>query len=88
MRGKSSKAYQLLEPAEAVRAGDSDYDFPSAWQRWMSGRIPGRFALERVLAMDPNNVHARAEIARAYLALGETGDRYSRVCNSQETGAC
>lgn len=71
--GKSSKAYQLLEPAEAVRAGDSDYDFLLGLAALDVGQnTRAVFALERVLAMDPNNVRARAEIARAYLALGET----------------
>ncbi len=36
--------------------------------------FPGRaiLALERVLLVNPNNLQARAEIARAYLAAGET----------------
>lgn len=71
--GKASEAYQLLEPAEAKRAGEVDYDLllgVSALEVGQNTRAV--FALERVLAMEPNNVRARAEIARAYLALGET----------------
>ncbi|MBK9444820.1 MAG: DUF560 domain-containing protein [Betaproteobacteria bacterium] len=71
--GKGTDAYQLLEPAEATRAGDRDYDFLLGLAALEAGQnTRAVFALERVLAMDPNNVRARAEIARAYLALGET----------------
>lgn len=71
--GKASDAYQLLEPAEAKRAGEVDYDFLLGVSALESGQnTRAVFALERVLAMDPNNARARAEIARAYLALGET----------------
>jgi hypothetical protein len=71
--GKAAEAYQLLEPAESTRAGEVDYDFLlgiSALEVGQNTRAV--FALERVLAMDPSNARARAEIARAYLALGET----------------
>lgn len=71
--GKGMEAYQLLEPAEATQAGDRDYDFLLGLAALEAGQnTRAVFALERVLAMDPNNVRARAEIARAYLALGET----------------
>ena len=71
--GKAAEAYQLLEPSESTRAGEVDYDFLlgiSALEVGQNTRAV--FALERVLAMDPSNARARAEIARAYLALGET----------------
>ncbi|MDQ5882448.1 MAG: hypothetical protein QG616_2280 [Pseudomonadota bacterium] len=71
--GKGADAYQLLEPAETARAGDRDYDFLLGLAALEAGQnTRAVFALERVLAMDPNNTRARAEIARAYLALGET----------------
>lgn len=71
--GKGAEAYQLLEPAEATRAGDRDYDVLLGLAALEAGQnTRAVFALERVLAMDPNNVRARAEIARAYMALGET----------------
>lgn len=71
--GKGGEAYQLLEPAESARAGDRDYDFLLGLAALEVGQnTRAVFALERVLAMDPNNTRARAEIARAYLALGET----------------
>ena len=70
---KGAEAYQLLEPLESARAGDRDYDFLLGLAALEAGQnTRAVFALERVLALDPNNTRARAEIARAYLALGET----------------
>lgn len=70
---KASEAYQLLEPAESTRAGEVEYDFLLGLSALEIGQnTRAVFALERVLAMEPGNTRARAEIARAYLALGET----------------
>jgi len=70
--GKSSAAYALLEPLESERAGDTQYDFLLGLAALDVGQnTRAVFALERVLAMNPEHVRARAEIARAYLALGE-----------------
>ncbi len=69
---KGSAAYALLEPQESARAGDTGYDFLLGLAALEVGQnTRAVFALERVLAIDPTNVRARAEIARAYLALGE-----------------
>ncbi len=71
--GKGAEAYRLLEPLEAERAGDVAYDLLLGVAALDAGQnTRAVFALERVLAIEPNNVRARAEIARAYLALGET----------------
>lgn len=71
--GKGAEAYQLLEPQESARAGEPLFDFLMGLAALEAGQnTRAVFALERVLAMEPNNVRARAEIARAYLALGET----------------
>ena len=65
-------AYALLEPLEATRAGQVDYDYLLGIAALDSGRISRAiFALERVLAVQPDNTLARAEIGRAYLAAGE-----------------
>jgi len=66
------QAYELLLPEEATRAGDPEFDYLLGLAALDSGD-PERavFALERVLAVQPNNHVARAEIARAYLAMGE-----------------
>lgn len=72
-QGKAAEAYQLLEPVETARSGDVAFDLLFGVTAIDAGKLTrGVFALERVLAMEPNNALARAEIARAYLALGET----------------
>lgn len=71
--GKAQKAYTLLLPHQSERAGDPDYDYRLGMAALDSGK-PNEaiFALERVLAVKPDHLQARAEIARAYLAVGET----------------
>ena len=72
-QGKAGEAFQLLEPVEGARAGDASFDLLLGIAALESGQnTRAVFALERVLAVEPNNARARAEIARAYLALGET----------------
>jgi tetratricopeptide (TPR) repeat protein len=67
-----SQAYELLLPLEPDRAGNPDYDYLLGIAALDSGhRERAIFALERVLAVQPDNALARAEIARAYLAVGE-----------------
>lgn len=65
-------ALQLLAPHEAKRAGEVDFDYLLGVAAIDAGD-PQRavFALERVLAVQPDFHVARAEIARAYFALGE-----------------
>lgn len=71
--GDAKAAYALLEPLESERAGEPLYNFFLGLAALEIGRYTNAvFALERVLAVDPENVRARAEIARAYAALGET----------------
>lgn len=70
--GRNAEAYALLEPLEAQRAGEPAYDFLLGLAALEVGQnTRAVFALERVLAIEPGNVRARAEIGRAYLALGE-----------------
>lgn len=71
-RNEARAAYEQLLPAEATRAGDPEFDYLLGIAALDAGE-PERavFALERVLAVQPRNHVARAEIARAYLALGE-----------------
>lgn len=67
-----STAYQLLEPLEADRAGDVEYDYLLGVAAVESGNLTrGAFALERVLAINPNHKDARAEMAKAHYLLGE-----------------
>ena len=70
--GKAEEAYALLAPEQSKRAGDPDYDYLLGIAALDSGR-PNEaiFALERVLAVKPKHLQARAEIARAYMETGE-----------------
>lgn len=71
--GNGPEAFRLLDPVEGDRAGDVEYDLLLGQAALAVGQnTRAVFALERVLAMDPSHVVARAEIARAYLKLGET----------------
>ena len=71
-KSEFSAAYQLLEPLEADRAGDVDYDYLLGVAAIESGNLTrGAFALERVLAINPNHKDARAEMAKAHYLLGE-----------------
>ncbi|MCE2950102.1 MAG: tetratricopeptide repeat protein [Betaproteobacteria bacterium] len=66
-------AFALLSPHEPQRAGDPAFDFLLGVAALDAGQ-PTRaiFALERVLEARPDHAAARAVIARAYLAVGET----------------
>ena len=69
---RAREAYELLLPHESERAGDVEYDYLLGIAANDAGEAERAvFALERVLALQPQNHLARAEIARAYLALGE-----------------
>ncbi|HJS37469.1 MAG TPA: tetratricopeptide repeat protein, partial [Burkholderiales bacterium] len=65
-------AYKLLLPLEPQRAGDPEFDYLLGIAALDAGDAERAiFALERVLAVQPDNLQARAEIARAYMATGE-----------------
>lgn len=69
---KAREAYALLAPLESQRAGDPEFDYLLGIAALDSGQIERAiFALERVLAVNPNHLQARAEIARAYYLAGE-----------------
>jgi len=69
---RGREAYELLLPHESERAGELEYDYLLGIAANDAGEAERAvFALERVLALQPQNHVARAEIARAYLALGE-----------------
>jgi tetratricopeptide (TPR) repeat protein len=71
-RNDAAGAYKLLLPLEPQRAGDPEYDYLLGIAALDAGDAERAvFALERVLALQPQNLQARAEIARAYLATGE-----------------
>jgi tetratricopeptide (TPR) repeat protein len=71
--GKAQDAYDLLIPLQSARAGDPEFDFLLGSAALELGRnTEAVFALERVLAVQPNSGPARALIARAYYNLKET----------------
>ncbi|MXO87322.1 DUF560 domain-containing protein [Altererythrobacter aestuarii] len=70
--GQADALYQSLAPQEADRAGDPDFDYALAIAAIDSGHYGAAIiALQRVLAMQPNNAEARAELARAYAMAGD-----------------
>ena len=70
--GNPGQAYDTLKPLESDRAGEPAFDYLLGIAALDSGRYTEAvFALERVLAIEPGNALARAEIARAYVRLGE-----------------
>ena len=69
---RPAEAFNLLSPLEQARAGDPQFDYLLGLAAVDSGQYTrGVFALERVLAVQPDHVQARAEIARAYFLMGE-----------------
>jgi tetratricopeptide (TPR) repeat protein len=69
---RAKEAYDLLRPLEPKRAGEIEFDYLLGISALDAGDAQSAvFALERVLAVNPNYLQARAEIARAYFVLGE-----------------
>lgn len=71
--GRPREAYELLNAKVALYAGIASFDYQLGISALDAG-LPGRaiLALERVLAVEPDHLQARAELGRAYLANGET----------------
>jgi len=70
--GDYKAAYNLLEPLESEHSGEVEFDYMLGLAAVESGQVTrGVFALERVLAQQPNHINARAEIAKAHFKLGE-----------------
>lgn len=64
--------YQSLAPHEAQRAGDPEFDYALGIAALDTGRYgEAVIALQRVLAVQPGNAAARAELARAYALAGD-----------------
>jgi tetratricopeptide (TPR) repeat protein len=70
--GHADQAYALLSPHEAARVGDPDFDYALGLAAADSGHLgEALIALQRVLAVQPNNAPARAELARVYALSGD-----------------
>ena len=69
---QGAAAFQLLAPLEEQRAGNVEYDYLLGLAAIDAQQYTRAvFALERVLAVQPNHPQARAEIAKAYFLMGE-----------------
>lgn len=72
-QSQAQKAFDLLEPQEAARAGDPDFDTVLGIAANETGQYTRAvFALERVLSVQPGNSRARAELGRALFSVGDT----------------
>jgi len=73
--GKAEEAYNLLKPFQAGLEGEPAFDYVFGLAALDTGRtVQAIFALERVVDSFPEHGPARAELAKAYLSLGETDD--------------
>lgn len=69
---EAEAAWQSLAPQEAARAGDPQFDYQLGIAALDAGRYgEAIIALQRVLAVQPANAQARAELARAYALAGD-----------------
>lgn len=67
-------AYALLEPWEIAGAGDQVYDYLLGTAALESNRpSKASFVYERILAVTPSYIGVRADMGRAYMALGDYG---------------
>ena len=65
------RAFALLEPLEATRAGDIEFDYLLGIAAFDAKRYDRAvIAFERVLLNDPRFASARLDLARAYYAMG------------------
>ncbi|MES2939786.1 MAG: surface lipoprotein assembly modifier [Pseudomonadota bacterium] len=86
-KGAGNEAYALLDPQEVTRAGDPDFDLAfgiaaNATAHYSRAII----ALERVLAAQPENMQARAELGRALFAVGDTKAARELLQQSRQQG--
>jgi tetratricopeptide (TPR) repeat protein len=80
--GDYKAAYQLLEPLETERSSDVQYDMLLGISALESGdNARAVFAFERVLATEPNNLEARALIAKSYFRSGEAENAKAEFSN-------
>jgi tetratricopeptide (TPR) repeat protein len=71
-KNQAKQAFDLLEPLEAARAGDPDFDTVMGIAANETAQYTRAvFALERVLSVQPENSRARAELGRALFAVGD-----------------
>lgn len=70
--GRMGDAYALLAPLADTRAGDADFDYALGIAAAETNRrAEAIVAFQRVLAVQPDNAQARAELARVYALAGD-----------------
>ena len=86
--GQGRAAYDLLEPQEANRAGDPDFDtvFGIAANQ-VGEHARAILALERVMIVQPRNSRARAELGRAMFAVGDAKSARALLDEAKSQGA-
>ena len=82
------QAFKLLEPSEVQLAGDPAFDMAmgiaaNGAEQYMRAIL----ALERVLAVQPENAQAHAQLGRALFAVGDTVGARARLTESKRLGA-
>ena len=71
-RDKAEADYRALSAEARARAGDPAFDYALGLAALDTGRYgEAIIALQRVIALQPNNAAARAELARAYALAGD-----------------
>lgn len=80
-------AFDLLSPQEIARAGDPDFDLVLGVAANQAGEFNRAiFALERVVVSQSGNARARAELARALFAVGDTIGARRLLAETKEQG--
>ena len=70
--GQPAQAFELLAPVELENAGDPVFDLTLGIAANEAGDFPRAiFALQRVLAVQPDNLRAKAELGRAMFGVGD-----------------
>ncbi len=70
--GKKEEAYTQAKALQSMHEGEPDFDLAFGLSALETGHISeGVLALERVVALQPSNVRARFELARAYYQIGD-----------------
>jgi len=71
--GQAAQAFATLDPLELERAGNPEFDVVFGIVANEAGQYTRAImALERALAVQPENARARAELGRALFAVGDT----------------
>lgn len=84
---QAQKAFDLLSPLEISRAGDPDFDLVLGISANQIGQFARAiFALERVLAAQPEQTRARAELATALFGVGDTANARKLLKETKSEG--